>query len=161
MEEIGKKLNIVGGFSKNAVHYVLAHSYSFYFLMFLLGVFMNIFYPIRIFESYYMSTTGFVILVLGTVLIVWAQNTSRDLNTTNLSKDIFYQGPYRYTRGPTHLGLFLLILGFGIIANSVYIVIFSIISFLVGKFFFLKKEEEILATKYGTPYIEYKKIVRF
>jgi len=161
MEKIGKQLNTMQGFSRNAVHYVLAHSYSFYFLMFLLGVFMNVFYPVPIFSNSNMGPAGLIILLAGTILIVWAQHTSRDLNTKDLSKETFYQGPYRYTRGPTHLGLFFLVIGFGIIANSFFISIFSLVSFLVGKLVFLKKEEEILATKYGTPYLEYKKMVVF
>jgi protein-S-isoprenylcysteine O-methyltransferase Ste14 len=51
-------------------------------------------------------------------------------------------------------------LGFGIMANTLFIIIFSIFSFFITKFIFLKKEENILAEKYGAPYLEYKKIVR-
>ncbi|KKP64099.1 MAG: hypothetical protein UR62_C0020G0001, partial [Candidatus Nomurabacteria bacterium GW2011_GWF2_35_12] len=67
---------------------------------------------------------------------------------------------YCYTRSPTHFGLFLLMLGFGIITNALFIIIFSVISFIITKFVFIRKEEKILAEKYGIPYLEYKKSVK-
>ena len=104
---------------------------------------------------------GFIFLIFGTFLVFWAQKTSRHLNIENITKETFCHGPYRYTRSPTHWGLFLLMLGFGMIANAFFIVLFSIISFLITKLVFLKKEEKVLAAKYGTPYLEYKKSVKF
>lgn len=147
--------------SKNAVHHVLAHSYSLYLFMFLVAVFLDTRFPIRIFQSSYMVPIGFFILVLASLLILWAQRTSRDLKKENLSRESFCKGPYCYTRSPTHWGLFFLVFGFGIIANAVYIIIFSVISFIFSKFIFLRKEEAILANKYGIPYLEYKKLVKF
>ena len=79
----------------------------------------------------------------------------------NMSKETFSRGPYRYTRNPTNFGLFLLMLSFGIIMNALFIIVFSVLSFIFNKFIFIKKEEEILAKKYGTPYLEYKKSVKF
>jgi protein-S-isoprenylcysteine O-methyltransferase Ste14 len=52
-------------------------------------------------------------------------------------------------------------LGFGIIMNALFIVIFSLISFTISRFTFIKKEEEILAQKYGDPYLEYKREIKF
>ncbi|KKP71662.1 MAG: hypothetical protein UR70_C0021G0015 [Candidatus Nomurabacteria bacterium GW2011_GWB1_35_20] len=51
-------------------------------------------------------------------------------------------------------------LGFGIITNALFIIIFSVISFIITKFVFIRKEEKILAEKYGIPYLEYKKSVK-
>ena len=51
-------------------------------------------------------------------------------------------------------------LGFGVITNSFFIVVFSIVSFVVTKLTFIRKEEKILAEKYSTPYLEYKKSVK-
>lgn len=47
------------------------------------------------------------------------------------------------------------------IVNAFFIIVFSFISFLITKFTFLSKEEKILAEKYGAPYLEYKKSVKF
>ena len=77
-----------------------------------------------------------------------------------MTKETFCQGPYCYTRTPTHWGLFFLVLGFGILVNAFFVVVTTIVSFIVSKFIFLRRGEAILAKKYGTPYLEYKKQVK-
>ncbi len=143
------------------IHRILAHSYFMYFVLFLVGVALDLIFRFKLFTGRGMVSTGFVFLVLATMLILWAQRTSRNLKTQNLTAETFCRGPYCYTRSPTHWGLFLLMLGFGIIANAFFVVLFTVISFAVTKFIFLKKEEAALAAKYGQPYLEYKKIVKF
>jgi len=145
----------------NNVHKVLAHSYSIYFTLFLIGVVLDLVLKIRIFTGPFMMPAGTILLLLGSVLIVWAQLTSRHFKKDGISKEAFCRGPYCFTRTPTNFGLFFLMFGFGIITNAFFVVLSTIISFLIGKFFFLSKEEKILEAKYGTPYLEYKKSVKF
>lgn len=146
---------------KNRVHKVLAHSYSFYFILFLFGIMLDFIFRVKIFTNPIMAPLGMTILSLATFLILWAQHTSHHLKKENMTHHVFYQGPYKYTRSPTHLGLFLLMLGFGIMTNAFFVVMFSFIAFFVSKFIFLEKEESILAEKYGSHYLEYKKRVKF
>lgn len=146
---------------KNKVHKILAHSYICYFIFLLLGLFLDFIFPLKILKSSTTLPIGTVLLVLGTLLILWAQKSSLNLQKENVDKERFFHGPYRYTRSPTHFGLFLLILGFGIITNALFIAILSVISFFITKFVFIKEEEKILAEKYGTPYLEYKRSVKF
>lgn len=146
---------------KQSVHKVLAHSYFLYFVCFVIGVYFNLIFNFKIFTDPIVAPLGLVILLLATFLIFWAQKTSRNLKKENISRETFCHGPYCYTRIPTHLGLLFLILGFGMIINSFFIILFSFISFIIGKFVFLNKEEAILAEKYGAPYLEYKKLVKF
>jgi len=103
---------------------------------------------------------GGSLIVLSSILIFWAQGTSRNLKKENITKETFCKGPYCYTRSPTHWGLFFLMIGFGIITNAIFVILTTLISFLVSRFIFLEKEERILAEKYGTPYLEYKKAVK-
>jgi protein-S-isoprenylcysteine O-methyltransferase Ste14 len=143
------------------VHRILAHSYTVYFLMFLLGVVLNLVFNYKIFNGRVSVVAGFALLVFATFLIFWAQHTSRNLNVENISKETFCRGPYCYTRSPTHWGLFFLMLGFGFIANSFFIVLCTILALVLTKITFLKKEEKMLAEKYGSPYLEYKKSVKW
>jgi len=145
---------------KNKVHKVLAHSYFFYFISFLLGLLLDFVFPFKVFDETIMILTGLVFLIFGTFLIFWAQMSSHKLEKKNMNKETFCRGPYCYTRSPTHLGLFLLMLGFGLMTNSFFIVVLSILSFFIPKITFIKKEEEILTQKYGAPYTEYKKSVK-
>lgn len=157
-----KEKDVKSGHHKRTVHHVLAHSYSLYFFLFILGVFLDIVFPIRIFKNPTLISSGFFLMILSSILILWAQKTSRNLRKVeSVTKEHFCRGPYCYTRNPTHFGLLVLMLGFGIMANALFIVSFTIIYALVAKFVFIKKEELILVNKYGDPYIEYRKSVRF
>ena len=145
---------------KNKVHHILAHSYSFYFLLFIIGVFLDLIFNVQFFESPVLLPVGFVLLVLASLLIFWAQKSSHKLKIENLSKETFCRGPYCYTRSPTHWGLFLLMLSFGFITNAFFVIVFTVVSFFITKFVFVKKQESILEEKYGEAYKEYKKSVR-
>ncbi|MCM2338958.1 MAG: hypothetical protein NDI62_00670 [Burkholderiales bacterium] len=162
MELVGNEQNIQDkNIHKNKVHKVLAHSYLSFFLLFLVGMFLDFIFPLKIFNGSNLMFIGVVLLICGTFLIFWAQRSSLKLQKENMTKDVFYRGPYRYTRSPTHYGLFFLMLGFGFTANALFMVLFSVFSFFITKFVFIKKQEKILEEKYGSPYIEYKKLVRF
>jgi protein-S-isoprenylcysteine O-methyltransferase Ste14 len=146
---------------KTSVHKILAHSYAAQFAFFLAGVYLDIVFNLKIFKGNAIVVFfGFVFLLIGTFLIIWAQKTSKNLKKENISKETFTNGPYKYTRSPTHWGLFLLMLGFGMVINAFFVIFLSFLSFVFTKLTFLKKEEKILALKYGAPYIEYKKSVR-
>lgn len=148
------------GVAKPSVHKVLAHSYATYFLFLLIGVTLDLVFKLKIFSGIATISWGYVFLVAGTFLIFWAQKTSRNLKKENINKETFSHGPYKYTRSPTHWGLFFLMLGFGMVANAVFVVVTSFISFIFTKLTFLNKEEKILADKYGLPYLEYKRSVK-
>jgi protein-S-isoprenylcysteine O-methyltransferase Ste14 len=162
MDGESKKENILEEILRcTVVHRVLAHSYFVYLFFLLIGVVLDVVFHIHAFEDVFVIPAGIILIVLATALIFWAQHTSRNLSTGNISKEAFLHGPYCYTRSPTHYGLFLLMLGFGFVANAFFVIMFTIISLLVTKFFFLKKEESLLEEKYGEPYKAYKKIVKF
>jgi protein-S-isoprenylcysteine O-methyltransferase Ste14 len=146
---------------KNKVHGVLVHSYSFYLLFFLIGVCFDMIFNLKVFRNPVVVPIGFIFLILGTFLVFWAQQSSKDLKKGPISKKNFSRGPYRFIRNPTNLGLLFLVLGFGMIINAFFVILSSFVSFVVAKFYFLKKGEKILAEKYGEPFLEYKKSVKF
>lgn len=147
---------------KNKVHRVLAHSYTVYLVLFLVGVCLDFIFKIKLFSDSVMLPVGFFFLLLSSALIVWAQKTGRDLRKyTEIKKEHFSKGPYSYTRVPTQWGLFLLMLGFGIIANALFVILTTILSFLIARFMFLDKHDKFLIEKYGEAYAEYKKLVKF
>jgi protein-S-isoprenylcysteine O-methyltransferase Ste14 len=159
MEELNNTLPIDP--HRNKAHITLAHSYMVYFVFFLLGVMLDFIFKFKIVNDTVMMPIGLVIIVFATALIFWAQKTSRNLNIENLSKETFLKGPYAITRMPTSFGLFFLVLGFAFVANATFVVVTTVISFLLSKFIFLEKQESILEKKYSTHYAEYKKQVKF
>jgi len=147
---------------EESVHQILAHSYSFYFLLLLISLFIDLSFPVKIFNDSSFNIVGFVLLFIASIIIIWAQMTSRNLSkVSEIKAEHFCRGPYCYTRSPTHWGLFILMLGFGIIINALFVIITTIISMVVSKLVFLKKQENLLTEKYGDSYAEYKKMVKF
>jgi protein-S-isoprenylcysteine O-methyltransferase Ste14 len=145
----------------SGVHKILAHSYSMHLILFLAGVVLDVVFRFKIFEHPVLLPTGAFFLAFGSVLILWAQSTSRHLDIGSVTKETFLHGPYRFTRTPTNFGLLFLSLGFGIVANALFVILTSFAAFFIAKLIFLKKQEQILADKYGVPYLEYKKSVKF
>lgn len=165
MEENVKKEVSSDPVSNYMVHRVLAHSYFAYLTLFLLGVILDIFFPIKLFKDIHAEPIGIFLLFLGTVLILWAQYSSHKhkehrKDPSNLPQGVFHKGPYKYTRMPTHFGLFATMLGFGFVINATFIITTTLVSFLLTKFVFVNKQEKILAEKYGNEYHNYKKNVK-
>lgn len=149
--------------SKHTVHHVLAHSYLVYFVLLLIGVFLDFTFGYDILHTDFALPIGCMFLILATIIIFWAQKTGRDFSKIKEDKKIehFCRGPYCYTRVPTQWGLFFLVLGFGLIINSLFIVVFTVVSFVISKTIFIGKHDKILIEKYGEAYAGYKKLVKF
>lgn len=149
--------------NKNTVHYVLFSSSFIFLLAIILGVFFDTFLNKEIFSDGIYQNIGFILLVIGSIIIYWAQKASLNFKIKiqkNIKKSYFEFGPYGYTRHPTHFGLFVMTLGFGLLINSLFSIIFTILAHFFTKIFNVKKEEEILISKYGETYSEYKKKVK-
>lgn len=148
----------------NLIHVVLGHSYLVYFFSILTGLAIQIYYPYKISREG-IDLLGFVLIILGPALMYWAQNTtdkSAKLRGEGVNDwKIFYRGPYIFTRSPTHLGLFILVLGFSFIMNSLWLLLFSTVAFLITRCVFIRKEESLLVNKYSDAYTNYQKKVRF
>ncbi|MFA5773521.1 MAG: isoprenylcysteine carboxylmethyltransferase family protein [Candidatus Paceibacterota bacterium] len=145
------------------VHFVLLHSYLIFLFAVVLGAFLDPLIKKKIFSNDIYQTIGFLMLIVGSILIYWAQETSSNYQqrvSKDDSRSYFEFGPYRYLRSPTHFGLFIMTLGFSLIINSLFGVVLIIVAYAVTKFFFLKKEEKLLETKYGQVYLDYKKKVK-
>ena len=162
MEKEKKEIKI-NNHRQGMVHFVLLHSYLIFLIAVVLGVFFDSIFKIQIFTNSSYQKTGFVMMVISSGIIYWAQSSSsnfKDRKTKKAPQSMFEFGPYKYLRSPTHFGLFVLTLGFSLIINSLFSVIFTLIAYAITKLFFLKKEEQLLELKYGEIYSDYKKKVK-
>lgn len=164
MEQSTQKPNICVPNESLLIHQVLAYSYLVYFAGMVVGLFLDVLFRSKIAPSDFLQVLGFIFLASGTAIIIWAQRTSR---TTAIKRNCeepaltdFFCGPYRYTRAPTHLGLFLLVVGLGLFLNSLSVVIITFCAYTFSRIFFLPREEKRLLKKYGSVYQQYLKKVR-
>ncbi len=145
------------------IHVVLTYSYFMYLVAIILGLILDkVFGTTFNFKSFYVI--GFVIMLIGSALVYWAQKTTsctkKELLSGAKMKRDFERGPYKYSRNPTHIGLSLLTLGFGLLAGSLFVVVLMVVVFIIAKNVFLNQEERLLEKKYGQAYCEYKAKVR-
>jgi protein-S-isoprenylcysteine O-methyltransferase Ste14 len=132
-----------------------------YLALLLAGISLDLVFKLKIFSNLVTFPVGIALLLFGTFLILWAEHAGHTLDRENISKEAFCRGPYCYTRSPTHWGLFFLMLGFGVIINAFFVVLSTLVSFVIAKFVFQSREEKMLEKKYGIHYLEYKKLVKF
>ena len=149
-----------------SVHQVLAQGYLTYLAAIVLGFGASQLFPETV-SIPYESALGFLLIIIGTVVIWWAQNASsktadmRHVPAEKICRDHFCVGPYIYTRMPTQYGLFVMSFGLALVFGSLYMVIGTVLAFLIGKFIIIPMQEKHLEARYGQPYLEYKKHVKF
>lgn len=90
------------------------------------------------------TTIGLVYIIRGGV--------KRMIHADTLVTD----GIYKICRNPMYLGNILLIIGFGILANSLLFCLIFTPLFIIIYFFIIRAEEDYLARKFGSLYVEYK-----
>lgn len=163
MGQIEHKENTINSHRGGMVHFVLLHSYLIFLFAVILGAFLDPLIKKKIFSNDIYQIIGFLMLIVSSIVIYWAQKISSNYQQRERkdeSRSYFEHGPYKYMRSPTHLGLFVMTLGFSLIINSLFGVVLTIIAYVITKLFFLKKEEKLLEIKYGQVYIDYKKKVK-
>jgi protein-S-isoprenylcysteine O-methyltransferase Ste14 len=145
------------------IHVVLIYVYSIFFASIVLGISFDLIFKLDLLANFKHSYFGLIIIVFGTMLIYLAQEAScraGKIKQEESSVEGFAFGPYKHFRHPTYLGIFLMVLGFGIIIKSVFSILFILITYLIVKLVFVRKEEKILEKKYGQIYLDYKKKVK-
>lgn len=151
-----------GSLRDGMVHFILSHSYMIFFAAIIFGAIFHTIFNFRIFSGPLYQYIGAGMIVLGSILIYWAQSSSGCVQKEkgeHRTEEDFERGPYKYSRNPTHIGLSMMTLGLGLILNSLFTIVFLIIASIITKSVFLKKEEKLLEEKYGQAYCDYKKKV--
>jgi protein-S-isoprenylcysteine O-methyltransferase Ste14 len=143
------------------IHHILAHSYMVYLGALFIGLIFSAIWHISIFKSDALLNFSAIVLFFSSFLILWSQKSTKEFSKENLTKKSFMKGPYRFTRNPSNIGLFFSMISFAIIINSIFAILFTFVAFLLSLLIFIKNEEAYLERKYGTPYTEYKKEVKF
>lgn len=153
------KLNI-GLKNKGLIHYILSGGYVIFLFAFLLGISLGLIFPNKILNTPYFEYIGLFFVIMGPVLIYWAQSTSKALAKNPPPKPTFRSGPYRYVRNPTHTGVVIMMFGYSLIIHSIYTLVFLIIAAFLSRYFILRKQDKILSDRYGEHFDKYKKEVK-
>lgn len=146
-------------YKSGMIHFVLTHSYSVVLICLIIGVIFDLFLNINIFNNIKYTYLGLILLFGGSLIVYSSQKSSAFAKKKSIEEGgvfNFSYGLYKYFRHPTYLGLTILVIGFAIIINSPMSVFLSILSYLIIRFIFGKKEERLLELKFGEGYSKYK-----
>lgn len=163
MDKYNQNLNKEDKKVVGVVHVLLSHDYAIFFLAVVLGVIFDVIFTVHVFNSIVYEYIGLFMIFIGSLVIYWAQRTTGSSNNEiGKERDInfFFRGPYKYTRNPTNFGLTFAVLGFGLLINSLFSIIFILITYIISKLIFIKKQDNILKDRYGAVYEEYLKKVK-
>ena len=107
---------------------------------------------------------GAAVFAAAFALAIWAivsfRRAGTRVETTEPTTTIVEHGPYRFTRNPIYMGMFLGQIGFAIGFNSLWILITLIPFYLVLRHGVVAREEAYLERKFGGVYLGYKSRVR-
>ncbi|MBB3020062.1 protein-S-isoprenylcysteine O-methyltransferase Ste14 [Microvirga lupini] len=107
---------------------------------------------------------GALVFVPALALVAWAiaamtgagSNVPTNLPTTTIVES----GPYRFTRNPIYLGMFLGLIGLGIAFNTLWLPLMLVPFALVIRYGVVAREETYLDRKFGDVYRVYRSRVR-
>lgn len=163
MDKESQKLEAEKAKTVGIIHILMFHTYIVFLGAVILGVIFDQMFHFDLFKSLTFQYLGVVMILWGSILVYWAQSTTSQPKseiTKERDTNFFFRGPYKYTRNPTNLGLTTMSIGLGFLLNSLFSIIFIVITYLISRFIFIKKQDKILAERYGDVFTEYKKKVK-
>ena len=104
-----------------------------------------------------------LIIIAFTILSISIRQFNKvneDPIPTSSSNLIINNNIYSYSRNPMYLALLILQVGVGMLLSIIHIILFTIFTFIVLKYYVIFPEERYLENKFGDIYIQYKKTVR-
>jgi protein-S-isoprenylcysteine O-methyltransferase Ste14 len=107
---------------------------------------------------------GVGVFVLALALFAWAIITmtrgGSNVPTNRPTTTIVENGPYRFTRNPIYLGMFLGVIGLAIAFDTLWLLLMLVPFALVIRFGVVAREEAYLERKFGDVYRGYRSRVR-
>lgn len=134
-------------------------------LAILVGLALNSLYPLPFLpESTPHALIGAALFAAAFAFAVWAIATIRGagsrVETTMPTTTIVSSGPYRFTRNPIYLAMFLGLIALAIGFDTAWILVMLLPFYLVIRYGVVAREEVYLERKFGSAYMGYKSSVR-
>ena len=114
------------------------------------------------------NLVGILLIPVGMLLVIWANYTLLHIGKIGLRarepmqtpSNLVLVGPFRYSRNPLYLGVLIMALGLTIVWSGLVMLLGSIAIYIVFRYVFIKREEDILEEEFGEEYRNFKNRVR-
>lgn len=109
------------------------------------------------------NMTGLLLLFLGVLINIFADEALRKANTTvkpfQESSSLVTNGVYTISRHPMYLGFMLILVGVAVILGSISPWVIIPVFVITMDLIFIREEEVMLETKFGSSWVNYRKKV--
>ncbi|MEP3480950.1 MAG: isoprenylcysteine carboxylmethyltransferase family protein [Fuerstiella sp.] len=110
------------------------------------------------------TIVSWVLIISGIGLMNWGLFTFRRARTAiypnQPARQLVANGPYRFSRNPMYVGLAMMTVGIGLLADNIWMLIFLPITLTVLWKLVIQKEEQYLRSEFGSVYEKYQQQVR-
>ncbi|RJF77191.1 isoprenylcysteine carboxylmethyltransferase family protein [Rhodopseudomonas palustris] len=124
-----------------------------------LAITLGLVAPLPTTDAGWVTLPGFVLLVLGLGLDIWAILTMRSAQTNILphrgADRLVTWGPFRLSRNPIYLANTLLLSGIGLAFGNLWFVVFALVSAFAVDRLAIRREERHLAQRFGRDWADY------
>ncbi|MGA2876398.1 MAG: isoprenylcysteine carboxylmethyltransferase family protein [Nitrososphaerales archaeon] len=136
-------------------------------IAYVIGIGISLLVPVTISSSKLVTVfqaLGILMLGVGAILAVWGQWVFHKEHTTTVPNEttstFVTWGPYRFSRNPMYLGLFLFFAGFSVIFTWVWSILLLLAVVYYVNSVVIPVEEKQLQRNFGEAYGKYCKRVR-
>ena len=137
---------------------------TYFIILLFLSIGLHFVFPIKKIISSSYNYFGWLLIIFGAVLNVWADSLFKKKRTTvkpfEMPKELIISGPFRISRHPMYLGMTAVLLGAAVFLGSLIAFIFPIIFVFLLEILFIPHEEKNLKEAFDQDYMNYKKKVR-
>jgi len=137
---------------------------TYFMVLLALSVLLNFFFPLMKFYYFPYNYIGALLIIFGIFLNLKADSMFTKSKTTvkpHLIPNSFeVSGPFRISRHPMYLGMFLILFGAALIMSSLITFVFPFLFVILMEILFIPKEERNMEKAFGKKYLAYKKKVR-
>jgi len=146
--------------AKDVVNLGLVRPPLVYLTSLILGSVIQLAAPLPFLPGVLAMPLGAPLVVLAIALFAYAFATFRAAGTPVPARKptitIVQAGPYRFSRNPIYLAFSLLQLGIALWVNSVWLLATLVGAVALMHYFVIPREEEYLARRFGSQYLDYK-----
>ena len=137
---------------------------TYFFFCLIIAIAFHFVFPVKQLINSPYNWLGFLFLIIGGVLNIWADQIFKKNQTTIKpgEKPITFikTGPYKFSRNPMYLGVSLLLLAIGFILGSVTSFLGFILFIILIEVIFIPEEQKNLQAQFGEGYEAYKQKFR-
>ncbi len=137
---------------------------TYFMVLLVLSILLHFFFPLMKFSYFPYNYIGILLIAFGIFLNLKADSMFTKSRTTVkpylMPSSFHVSGPFKISRHPMYLGMFLILFGAALIMGSLITFVLSFVFIALMEILFIPQEEKNMEKAFGKKYLNYRKKVR-